>query len=91
MMSNQTLTQAQGPRCFWVNQGPIVSDLIELKQALSEMSAETFEYHTKRDGNDFAVWADAVLGEAALAKKLAKLKTRKAQIKAIEKRIAKGQ
>jgi|GEM_PF-1984630 hypothetical protein len=77
------LVDAQNEQCFWVNNGPILKNLAELKQAAEEMTGEQFDYHARRDGNDFAKWADEVLGEKALAKKLSQQKTKLGFIKVL--------
>jgi len=41
---------------FWVHGGPIVRSRTELIDAFSVMTVAQYEYHTKRDGNDFARW-----------------------------------
>jgi len=82
-MPRKILTQAHGAQCFWVNNGPIIRDLEELKRAVDEMSDEKFDYHTKREGNDFAEWVEKILGEKSLAKKLERTRTRKGFVKAI--------
>lgn len=86
-MATTTIREAQGTKCFWVNNGPIIKNLPELIEALEKMSVEKFNYHNKRNGNDFAVWVEWVLGEKDLAKKLARLKSRRGCIKAIKKYI----
>ena len=86
-MSTKTMAESQGVLCFWVNNGPVVKNLFELKNAILEMSDEKFDYHTKRDGNDFAKWVGDILGEKKLAAKLARTKTKKVTVKAIEKYI----
>lgn len=70
-------------KAFWVNNGPIVSTLEGLKDALSIMSDEQFSYHTSRAGNDFAKWVDEVLCHNACAKKLAGARTREGAVRAI--------
>lgn len=75
--------QASEDKAFWVNNGPIISTLDGLRDALRAMSDEQFEYHTKRAGNDFARWVDEVLCHGACAEKLARVKTRTGAVKAI--------
>jgi hypothetical protein len=86
-MPTNILAEAQGEQCFWVNNGPIVKSLPELKTAILEMSDEKFDYHTKREGNDFAKWAEEVLGSKKLSASLSRAKTKKGTVKAIEKHL----
>ncbi|MBN2096298.1 hypothetical protein JW752_02750 [Candidatus Peregrinibacteria bacterium] len=80
----KTLPVAPDDMCFWVNNGSVLKDLKELHQALSDMADETFAYHVNQEKNDFARWTEDVLKELDLAKKLMKVKTRKAAIKALD-------
>ena len=61
------LVCADGGSCFWVHDGPILKDLVELRDALAEMSPETFSYHANKERNDFADWIESILGDKTLA------------------------
>ena len=63
-------------RCFWVNNGPILRNVLELREALKSMNEATFKHHVLKDRNDFAVWAETVLEDVDLAKALKKSKTK---------------
>ena len=82
-----SIVDAQEPQCFWVNYGPVVKNLAELKKAVEEMSDEQYDYHTKRNGNNFTQWIADVFGEVELAKKLDRAKTRVAFVKALDKSL----
>ncbi len=77
------IAEASADKAFWVNNGPVVNTLDGLRDALSHMSDEQFEYHTKRAGNDFAKWVDEVLCHGSCATKLGSAKTRTGAIRAI--------
>jgi outer membrane biosynthesis protein TonB len=77
------LLVATDDKAFWVNNGPVVSTLDGLREALATMTDEQFDYHTKRAGNDFAKWVDEVLCHGPCAGKLDKAKTRSSAVKAI--------
>lgn len=68
---------------FWVNNGPILRNLKDLKDALLNMNKETFGYHVNKEKNDFAVWIKDALKNNALAKKLSKTKTAESMIETI--------
>ena len=72
---------------FWVNNGQILKNLHDLQDALVVMTDEQFDFHTKRDGNDFAKWIENVFGEEELAKQIAKAKTKKATMVVLAKHI----
>jgi len=78
-----SITRIEGPECFWVNHGPVVSSLPDLLDAVEHMSDETFKHHIQGGQNDFVVWIDEVLGEHKLAKRLKRLKSRKGFAKAL--------
>ena len=63
---------------FWINYGPVVSDLQELAQALNDISDDQYYHHTRREEgvNDFARWIDEVFGDASLASRVARAKSR---------------
>lgn len=71
-----TIIDIQPEQFFWVYEGPSIKDLRDLQVALQEMSQEQFDFHTKRDGNDFAKWIEGVFGESALARGAEKAKTK---------------
>ncbi len=83
------LISAKDKSCFWINNGPVLKNLKDLKESLLIMSKETFNYHVNKEKNDFAAWIKEVLKDNALANKLAKIKTLKSTIKAIENRLKK--
>ena len=83
------LTDVPKEACFWVHNGFALRNLKDLHQALKGMTKEQFEYHTKRNGNDFACWIKDTLGEKALASKIAKLKSKKGMQNAIQKFLEK--
>lgn len=84
---NKALIDASPECCFWINNGPIVKNLIELRDALNQITDEQFDYHAKRDGNNFAKWIDEVLQAAECAKKLSHTKNRKEAILILERYI----
>jgi hypothetical protein len=81
------LKNAEGPECFWFNNGPIVKNLVELMEAVKAMDNNKFKYHALGNNNDFAAWIEFVLNEPALAKRIKKLRTKKSFIKAIKESL----
>jgi hypothetical protein len=61
------LVCAPGEQCFWTTDGRILSNLVELKDALASMTDDVFAYHVSKERNDFADWIEHVLGDAELA------------------------
>lgn len=68
------LVCAPGEQCFWVSDGKVLSNLVELKEALAQMSEDVFAYHVTKERNDFAEWIEHVLGDAELASSFRKSK-----------------
>lgn len=76
-------TTAEGEKCFWVNNGPILADINDLFRALDDMTDAQFAHHVMKGKNDFSLWVRDVLGHAACAKRLINAKTRASARKAI--------
>ena len=81
--SHRKLIIAEGNSCFWVHNGPVLKDLIDLRNALETLNDEQFGYHVTKEKNDFASWVGGVLQEPVLANKLHNYKTKKTMHKTI--------
>lgn len=68
--------QCKPEHSFWVNNGPVVDSVCGLHDAIEAMSDETYQYHTTRNGNDFASWIKFCIGDSLLAGRVAKAKSR---------------
>ena len=78
------LLSAAPEKCFWVWNGPILSNLFDLQQALNkDISDIQFEYHCSDGECDFALWVNEVLCDSACARALAKAKNKKEAVKAV--------
>lgn len=75
--------EADPNEAFWVNNGPICRNVPELKLAIADMTDDQFEYHTKRNGNDFAAWLEQAMCHDECARKIRKAHTRAAAIRAL--------
>ncbi len=80
---------AENELCFWINNGPILRNLKDLKNALKKINEETFKYHVNKEKNDFADWVKNVLNDKMLANKLVRIKTVKTMLKTIEEGLKK--
>lgn len=81
------LVIAIGDSCFWVNYGPALRDLLELRNALHEISEDQFKHHVNAIRNDFAEWVGDVLKDKKTAVQIKKTKTVHAMKKAVEKAL----
>jgi len=70
-----TLIIAEGEQQFWTNDGRILKDLIELRDALSKMEKHVFDHHVTGEKNDFADWVEFVLQDTSGASMLRSKKT----------------
>jgi hypothetical protein len=87
MNPKKTLGDVAPEQCFWINNGPIVKNLKQLPGALRRMKQDTFMHHVTKDKNDFGAWIKHVIGDVQLANSVSKMKTKKAMIDALNKRI----
>ncbi len=70
---------------FWVNFGPVLKNLLELRNALADgMNDEQFAHHVNAQRNDFANWVEDVLGNAKCARALRKSGSRSAALRAVQ-------
>lgn len=63
----RTLKKARGEDCFFLADGTVISDLMELADALDSMAHEVFYHHVNEANNDFANWVRAVMKDDELA------------------------
>ena len=68
------LVHASPEQSFWVTNGQILTNLAELRDALSTMSDDVFMHHVTKDRNDFADWIETVLQDTEIAQALRKSK-----------------
>ena len=81
------LRNIEAEKCFWANNGPIISSLEALPNAVKNISEETFSYHVNKGKNDFSVWVNEVIGDKTLARELLKAKNQKTFLKKAEERV----
>lgn len=85
--SKKPLKCATDEQCFWVVNGTVLSNLVELKDALDAMSEEVFAHHVTKEKNDFAEWIEHVLDDAELATKVRKSKKPKTTRQVVVSRL----
>ncbi|SRR3989338_489867 len=81
------LSDINDHRAFWINNGPVVKNLDELKQAIRTIDMKTFGHHFNKEKNDFAKWIEDVVGDHSLANSLSRAKSQKSAEKKIDFRI----
>ncbi len=60
---------------FWMNNGEVLSSLLDLATTFSLIEKMIFDYHVTKQKNDFAEWVEHVLEDAQCAAALRKAKT----------------
>jgi hypothetical protein len=73
---------------FWCRDGRSIKNLEELRQALIDMSDETFHHHSGEERNDFSKWTREVVGDEKLASDLGKAKSRLQANQAVTERVS---
>jgi hypothetical protein len=73
---------------FFSYDGRVLKNLNELHVALSEMSEETFSYHSNTEKTDFSNWVKDVIGDEKLSLDLKKAQSRVRAAKVVSDRIA---
>jgi hypothetical protein len=71
------LQHAEDESAFWVTDGQILKNLVDLAQTFAEMDAVVYQYHVAKERNDFADWVEHVLADIACAEALRRSKTPK--------------
>ncbi|HEY4498649.1 MAG TPA: hypothetical protein VJH94_01135 [Candidatus Paceibacterota bacterium] len=66
------LVNAYNERCFWVYNGPVLSNLSDLWRAYNYMTKEQYAHHVHEEKNDFSKWVAEVLLDEECAKALLK-------------------
>jgi len=83
------LADAPPGKGFWVNFGPILNNLRDLREALAgEITDAQFAYHVGPGHNDFAAWVADVLGDQECAKALRRVRKRQSALKAVDTCLA---
>lgn len=87
--TRNSLVQAPPGKQFWVNHGPVLSNLRELRDLLAGgLSDVQFAHHVGAGKNDFARWVEDVLEDATCAASLRRTRTRAATLRAVERALA---
>jgi hypothetical protein len=73
---------------FYANNGAEIRNLAELRDALRTMDDATFKHHVNKERNDFQTWVGDIVGDADLARQIAKAGSGKRMAKIVAKRIA---
>src|SRR5438045_650811 len=85
--SKKRLVSAYNEKCFWLHNGPVLSNLRDLGRSLKSMTDLQYRYHANGMKNDFASWVEYVLMDKDCASDLRKAKNRKLAAEVVEKAL----
>ena len=63
-------TEAHPSNHFFVSDGSVIKNVVELIDALEKMHEDTYKFHANEEKNDFSSWVKDVFGEHNLAENL---------------------
>lgn len=66
------LKDANSDHYFFVNDGTVLKNVLDLSKQLDKMDNDIFEHHVNETKNDFATWINHIFKEKKLAKELLK-------------------
>lgn len=72
---------------FHVANGTVIRGILEIDEAISQMSEDTFHYHVNPSKNDFANWIRNAVKDELLASLLEKINDKKETQTAVLRRI----
>jgi len=82
---NKNLAIAPDNDAFWVNLGPVIKNLKELKEVLKTINDQQYSHHVNSQKNDFAKWVKEILRDADCSRELLRCQNRYAALKVVEK------
>ena len=74
-------------KSFFLKDGTMVRNLMDLAENLDEMSEDIFRHHVSEKKDDFVVWVKNIINDVELAEKLLKSKTKEIHSKIVLRHI----
>ncbi|MFH1771117.1 MAG: hypothetical protein ABH828_06210 [archaeon] len=74
---------------FYIVNGTVCSDLLELAEALEGLAEDHFKHHVNEMKNDFANWVEHIIEEPQLANKLREAETKEKHVIILLKHVLK--
>ena len=74
--AKRILSNTAPDKAFWVNNGPVLKNVIELATTAAKLTPQQFMHHVNNAKNDFAKWVGEVIRDSELAKQLRQIKTK---------------
>ena len=85
--AKRILSNTPPEKAFWVNNGPVLKNVIELAAAAKKLTEQQFTHHVNKAKNDFAKWVGEVVRDPGLARQLRRTKTKEDLAKAVTSRL----
>ena len=87
--AKEFLKSVEGDFRFFSCNGEVFENLEELISGLGEINKNEFSHHSNKEKNDFADWAEYVLGDKTLSESLNNARTAKTKtLKALKSRVS---
>lgn len=86
--SLKNVVQAEENERFWVHEGGPISNILELRDELVEMSDGQYLYHATGEQNDFAAWVEGVLEDGRIAHLLRNAQSREEAVEFIDEALS---
>lgn len=77
----------EASKAFWVCDGQVLMNLVDLTHALKEMSEDVYKSHANKDKNDFADWIKDVMGEKKFSENIRKSRNKESMIKKLKRKL----
>lgn len=81
------LVIATGSQVFWLKNGEILTNLLDLHESLNTMDDDLFSYHANNDYNHFADWVEHILEDSECAKKIRSATNREQTVKHVRSHL----
>lgn len=72
---------------FWCQDGCVMKNMRQLRDALAGMSDETFSRHVSESNNDFTNWVRDVIKDGTLARQIARSRDRAGTARVVAGRV----
>jgi hypothetical protein len=86
--ARQLLADVPDANVFYLNDGRILRNMEDLRDALDSMSDDLFLYHNNTDKNDFYNWVKDIIGDDKLSHDLLRSHSSARAFKSVSQRVA---
>lgn len=72
---------------FWFHMHSMARNLSEFAEGMEDITDEVYDYHNSGQKQDFAAWAQEVVGDSLLARKLLAVSGKEEAAKVVQERV----